>query len=166
MVDLVSLSLLPITLIERVLLHLEIQDIIHVGQTSSLFKDIALSELLWLRLLEQRWGNLTKPAEWRTDSPSGCFELPNCRLKYPGTYRCSMNWSMAIYHADAEVLFLKDSSQECLQGVVPFAQVKLPFFQSMELQSNGLTKLDLSGVGSYPCLMHPAGSMRRWWVSG
>ena len=84
------LGLLPSTLIEKILLHLETADIINFGQTSSSFREVALSDLFWLRVLEQRWGHLTRPGEWIVDGPRGHFELYNSKLQFPGTYRLGL----------------------------------------------------------------------------
>lgn len=83
------LGLLPVNIIERVLLHLPTSDIISFSQTSRLSKDVALAELFWLRILDQRWGHLTRPKEWISDGPLGCFELHSSRHRFPGSYRCS-----------------------------------------------------------------------------
>lgn len=82
-----SLANLPSSVIERILLQLPIQDIIHFGQTSSYFKDIVFSELFWLHVLEERWGLVTRPSEWLTADPCGYFELSSSKHKFPGTYR-------------------------------------------------------------------------------
>ena len=82
-----TLGVLPVNIIEKILLQLDITDIISFGQTSSSFKAVALAELFWQRILEQRWGHLTRPIQWLSDSPLGCFELHSCRYKFPGTFR-------------------------------------------------------------------------------
>ena len=83
----ISLDILPVNVIENILLHLDISDIIKFSQTSSSFKDVALAELFWQRVLEQRWGHLTQPRKWLSEGPLGCFELHSSRHKFPGTYR-------------------------------------------------------------------------------
>lgn len=81
------LSALPQSLVEEILCGLDVSDIVNCGCTSSKFRDIALSETLWLRLVLDRWGRDTEPKRWITESACGYFELGNCRYKFPGSYR-------------------------------------------------------------------------------
>ena len=85
--EITSLGVLPVNVIENVLLHLDVSDIIRFSQTSSPFKDVALAEVFWQRVLEQRWGHLTRPRQWLSEGPLGYFELHSSRHKFPGTYR-------------------------------------------------------------------------------
>ena len=79
---------LPTVLIEKVLLKLEHpRDIINFSLSSRLLKDVALSDVFWLRVLIGRWGDRTQPSEWLTEHPLGHFERLNSRHGFPGSYR-------------------------------------------------------------------------------
>jgi len=83
-----QLDSLPTVLIEKVLLHLKHpRDIINVSLSSQQMKDVALSDIFWLRILINRWGDRTQPSEWLTELPMGHFELFNSKHSFPGSYR-------------------------------------------------------------------------------
>jgi len=83
-----QLDSLPAVLIEEVLLHLKHpKDIINFASSSRQFKDVALSDMFWLRVLLGRWGDRTQPSDWLTERPMGHFELFDGKHRFPGSYR-------------------------------------------------------------------------------
>lgn len=78
---------LPQTLIEEVLLNLDVSDIVNCGSASERFREIALSETLWRRLVHKAWGTVTNPQLWLAEDALGYFELVKCKFAYPGTFR-------------------------------------------------------------------------------
>ena len=81
---------LPSSLLEDILLLLNVSDIVNCGTVSTQFKAVALSSALWRRVLQNRFKQ-TDPSQWLTSSACGHFELVDSLHSYPDSYRYSLS---------------------------------------------------------------------------